>query len=86
MIHKTFYPTGVCCRQIDYELDDKNCVHNVHFHGGCAGNTVGVAKLCENRPAEEIIKILSGIPCTGRASSCPNELANSLAKTLKEKK
>ena len=29
---------GTCSRRIDFDIDDDNTVHNVHFTGGCNGN------------------------------------------------
>ena len=37
---------GVCSRAISFEVKD-NKVTNVHFVGGCSGNTQGVAALVE---------------------------------------
>ena len=34
--------SGVCSRSIDFDVVD-NKVTNVHFEGGCSGNTQGVA-------------------------------------------
>ena len=37
-----FKTSGVCSRAIDFDVVDGKVV-NVHFTGGCAGNTQGVA-------------------------------------------
>ena len=39
-----FKTSGVCSRAIDFDVVDGKVV-NVHFTGGCAGNTQGVAAL-----------------------------------------
>ena len=45
---------GVCARAITFDIvDDK--VTNVHFIGGCAGNTQGVARLIEGMDVHEAI-------------------------------
>ena len=41
-----FKTSGVCSRAIDFDVVDGKVV-NVHFTGGCAGNTQGVAALIE---------------------------------------
>ncbi|MDR1184892.1 MAG: TSCPD domain-containing protein, partial [Coriobacteriales bacterium] len=59
----TFIPKGVCATRIDFEIDDEGLAHNISFINGCPGNAVGVARLAENRPAIEIIRLFEGLPC-----------------------
>lgn len=73
----TYTPHGVCSRQILLELDG-NKVSNVRFIGGCSGNTQGVSRLAEGRPVEEVVKLLGGIRCGMKATSCPDQLALAL--------
>ena len=47
--------SGVCSRSIDFDVVD-NKVTNVHFEGGCSGNTQGVAALIEGMDIDEAIK------------------------------
>lgn len=42
------------------------------------GNTVGVSKLVEGKKIDEVIKLLKGIPCGARRTSCPDQLATAL--------
>ena len=84
-IKKIYTPdTRVCAMKIQYELDEGNTVHNVRFVGGCAGNGIGVSRLVEGKPAEEVIKILDGVNCSGRGTSCPDQLAKALKEALGE--
>ncbi len=53
---------------------------------GCAGNTVGVSKLVEGRTIDEVIKLLKGIPCGARPTSCPDQLATALEQIKAERK
>lgn len=76
-----YRPKGVCSMQISFDIED-NIVSNVDFYGGCAGNTQGVAKLCEGRSAEELISLLEGIDCRGRGTSCPDQLAKAIRSAL----
>ena len=46
--------------------------------GGCPGNTVGVARLVEGKNIDEVIKLLKGIDCAGRGTSCPDQVAIAL--------
>ena len=38
---------GTCSRRIDFDIDDDNTVHNVHFTGGCNGNLAGISSIVE---------------------------------------
>ncbi|MBQ5952162.1 MAG: TIGR03905 family TSCPD domain-containing protein [Lachnospiraceae bacterium] len=74
---------GTCSRAVGFEVTD-GIVHNVRFDGGCDGNTQGVARLVEGRPVEEVIRLLRGIDCAGRGTSCPDQLARALELHMKE--
>ncbi len=78
-----YKPNGVCSRNITFEIED-GIVKNVQFMGGCAGNTQGVAKLCEGRKADELVSILEGIRCGFKATSCPDQLAKAIRKASEE--
>ena len=74
--HKT---EGVCSRNITFDIRD-NLVYDVHFEGGCNGNTQGIASLVEGMPIDEVIRRLSGIKCGFKGTSCPDQLAKALQK------
>lgn len=76
-----YTPSGVCSRGIDFELED-GIVKNVHFTGGCSGNTQGVAALIQGMPAEEAIRRLKGLKCGFKPTSCPDQLAKALEAAL----
>lgn len=80
MIFKT---QGTCSRQIEFEIEN-NTIHNVHFTGGCMGNTQGVARLVEGMDIHEAISRMEGIDCNGKGTSCPDQLAKALKKFLEE--
>ena len=73
--------SGTCSKEISFEVVD-NKVHNVKILGGCRGNTNGVSALCEGRDINELIGILEGIKCGFRGTSCPDQLAKALKKSL----
>ena len=60
-----YKPTGVCSQNIEFDIED-NKVKNVHFIGGCNGNLQGIARLVE------------GIRCGFKSTSCPDQLAQAL--------
>ena len=79
------YPTrGVCSRAIDVEVED-GIIQSVKFHGGCAGNTQGVAALVRGMRVEDAIERLSGIRCGFKSTSCPDQLSLALREYLAKK-
>ena len=79
----SFTPRGVCSAQIDFEIED-GIIKNVHFTRGCNGNTQGVGALCEGMRADEVIKRLEGINCSGRGTSCPDQLAKAVKMAMEQ--
>ena len=71
-----FKTSGVCSRAIDFDVVDGKVV-NVHFTGGCAGNTQGVAALIEGMDIDEAIRRMDGI-------TCPDQLAKALKEYKKD--
>jgi len=69
---------GGCCTCITYEIRDSR-LFNVRFEGGCHGNGQGLASLLEGLLAAEAKERLSGIACESKSTSCPDQLARSLA-------
>lgn len=78
-----YKPSGVCSKNISFEIEN-GIVKNVQFTGGCAGNTQGVARLCEGRSVDELVGILEGIRCGFKSTSCPDQLAKAIRKACKE--
>lgn len=74
---------GVCSSAVSFDMDDNGIVTNVRFVGGCNGNTQGVARLAEGRPAVELVAALRGIRCGMRATSCPDQLAQAIEEACK---
>ena len=74
---------GVCSRNITFDIIDGK-ITAVHFDGGCAGNTKGVASLIEGMDAVEAIRRLEGIQCGFKGTSCPDQLAKAIRQALEE--
>lgn len=74
---------GVCSRNISFDIVDGK-VTDVHFDGGCNGNTQGVARLVEGMPVEDAIRRMEGIKCGFKGTSCPDQLAKALKQALTE--
>lgn len=74
MVYRT---KGTCSQAINVEVEN-GIVTDVHFVGGCAGNTAGISKLVVGMKADDVIQRLEGIPCGMRPTSCPDQLAKAL--------
>lgn len=77
MASYSYKPTGVCSREILFDIENGK-VHNVRFIMGCGGNTKGVGALAEGMTIDEVISRLENIDCGGRGTSCPDQLAKAL--------
>lgn len=80
----TIRPHGTCSREMRLELDERHVIHHLTVVGGCSGNLQGIARLVEGMTAEEAIARLKGIRCGVKATSCPDQLAQGLAKVLEQ--
>ncbi|MBR3514805.1 MAG: TIGR03905 family TSCPD domain-containing protein [Lachnospiraceae bacterium] len=77
----TYYPQGVCSKQIDFEITDGK-LHNVRFVGGCNGNLKAIGRLVEGANAAQIAELLRGNDCGGRGTSCADQLSKAIDKAL----
>ena len=82
-MHYTYRTRGTCSMMIDFDIEN-GVVHNVRFTRGCNGNTQGIAKLVEGMRAEEVVRRLKGTDCSGRGTSCPDQLATAIELSIKE--
>ena len=74
----TYNTKGTCSRQIIFDVDSENKIHNVKFIGGCSGNLQGISKLVEGKTLAEVSASLKGIKCRNN-TSCPDQLARAAA-------
>ncbi len=80
----TYSTRGTCSRQILFDVDADNKMHNVRFIGGCSGNLQGIARLAEGKDIDELQTLLAGIRCKGN-TSCPDQLSKAIAQYKAEK-
>ena len=73
----TYSPKGTCSRQILFEVDENNKMHNVRFIGGCSGNLQGISRLVEGKDINEVEALLRGVRCKGN-TSCPDQLSRAI--------
>lgn len=71
---------GTCASGATYEITN-GIITACTIHGGCPGNTQGVARLIVGRPVAEVIPLLKGIICRN-GTSCPDQLARALEAEL----
>ena len=81
MAHYTYKTSGTCSKEIIFDVED-GIIKSVKFVGGCPGNTIGVAMLSEGRKVEDVIKLLDGVKCGLKQTSCPDQLAKALKEVL----
>ncbi|AGB42192.1 uncharacterized protein TIGR03905 [Halobacteroides halobius DSM 5150] len=74
---KTFKPTGVCAREIKFNVTDDGVIEEIEFIGGCNGNLSGIAALIKGSQVEEVAERLEGITCRNE-TSCPDQLSKAL--------
>ena len=80
----TYRTKGVCSSAIDVCIES-GVIQQVRYHGGCSGNTQGVAALVAGMTVEEAINRLSGIRCGFKSTSCPDQLSQALREYLAQK-
>lgn len=71
----------VCSRQIVIGITAGR-IEDMHFTGGCSGNTQGLAALVRGMKIEDVISRLEGIRCGCKLTSCPDQLARVLKQAL----
>ncbi len=74
----TYRTCGTCSREIRFEVDEDNKIHNVVFIGGCNGNLKGIAALVEGMDKDQVSKVLEGIKCGPKNTSCPDQLSKAM--------
>ncbi|MBE5740545.1 MAG: TIGR03905 family TSCPD domain-containing protein [Clostridiales bacterium] len=73
----TYSTKGTCSRQILFDVDENNKMHNVRFIGGCGGNLQGISRLVEGKDIDEIEALLVGVRCRNN-TSCPDQLSKAI--------
>ncbi len=77
MEHVTYTPSGVCSKQIDFDVEDGK-IRNLAYIGGCNGNLKAIGRLVEGKDVKEIADILRGNQCGARGTSCADQLAKAI--------
>lgn len=82
MMH-TYFPQGICPRQLDIELDGK-IIKYVKFYGGCHGNTQAWERLAPGMNIDELYAKVGDIKCGMKPASCPGILAKACMQAYRE--
>jgi len=80
-MHYTYFPQGVCSRQIDFDIVDGK-IFNLSYIGGCNGNLKAVGKLVEGKDAIQIAELLQGNLCGFKGTSCADQLSKAIFEAL----
>jgi uncharacterized protein (TIGR03905 family) len=78
----TYKPKGVCCQQMDIEVEN-NIVISVVFTGGCPGGLAAIKKVVEGKTIDEVIELFDDVVCGNKPTSCVMQLCKAL-KIMKE--
>lgn len=81
MYHYDYITSGTCSQLISVDLDGET-VHNVSFMGGCNGNLKAIPILVEGMTVDKIEKMLSGVQCGKRGTSCADQLAKAVRRAF----
>ena len=76
-----YTPKGVCSTNFQIEVDN-GVIQSVRITRGCDGNGKGVSALLKGMKVEDAIARLEGIRCGGKATSCPDQIAQALKTVL----
>ena len=75
-----YSPSGVCSREMIFEIDENDIIQNLVVIGGCSGNLKGISALVKGKKIDEVIDLLSGITCGYKPTSCPDQISKALIK------
>lgn len=78
-----FKTSGICCREMNFSVDENNTITDVEFVGGCNGNLSGMAKLLIGQNALEVADKLEGNTCGNKMTSCPDQLSKAIKENIK---
>lgn len=78
----TYKTHGTCSQYIYFDIDEEKRLHNVRFINGCDGNLKSIGRLVEGQDAEYISKLLSGVKCGFKTTSCGDQLSQAIQEAL----
>ncbi len=76
-------PENVCADRITIGVSDDDIIESVEFVGGCDGNAKAMGRLLKDMPVDKAVRLLSGVDCEGKGTSCADQLSRGLAEKVK---
>ncbi len=73
----TYKPQGVCSRMLEIDVED-GTILALRVVGGCDGNLQGISSLVRGMKVSDAVARMEGIRCRGKATSCPDQIAQAL--------
>ena len=73
----TYKTKRTCSSHIELDVED-GIIKEVAFWNVCNGNLQGISRLVKGMQVEQVIKLLEGIRCGMRPTSCPDQLCQAL--------
>ena len=73
-----YKPTGVCSREMIFNINEDNTIESLEVIGGCNGNLKGIGRLIKGMKRDDVIERLEGVECNIKNTSCPDQIAQAL--------
>ena len=73
-----YKPTGVCSREMIFNINEDNTIESLEVIGGCNGNLKGIGRLIKGMKIDDVIERLEGVECNIKNTSCPDQIARAL--------
>ena len=73
-----YKPTGVCFREMIFNINEDNTIESLEVIGGCNGNLKGIGRLIKGMKIDDVIERLEGVECNIKNTSCPDQIAQAL--------
>ena len=73
-----YKPTGVCSREMIFNINEDNTIESLEVIGGCNGNLKGIGRLIKGMKIDDVIERLEGVECNIKNTSCPDQIAEAL--------
>ncbi len=74
---------GVCSKSTKVVIED-GIIKDVEVIGGCNGNLKGIMALLKGMKAEDAAERMAGICCGPRATSCPDQIAQTIREAINQ--
>ena len=73
----SYKPKGTCSKLLNFEMEDDK-IKSLQVVGGCPGNLLGISRIVKDMPVDQVIEAFDGVHCGGKATSCPDQIAQAL--------